>query len=389
MLALGVGQPDIVRPGMKMGATTARLQRSLLDWYDRHRRILPWRAARGATADPYHVWLSEIMLQQTTVVTVGPYFQDFIARWPSVMDLAAASLDDVLHAWQGLGYYARARNLHKCAQVVAADLGGKFPEDEADLRALPGIGAYTAAAIAAIAFARPATVVDGNVERVIARLRRVETPLPPAKPELTRLAAELTPARRPGDYAQAIMDLGATVCMPRNPACDRCPWHADCAARAAGVADELPRKLPKKERPTRRGVAFWTVRRDGSVLLRRRPESGLLGGMMECAVDRMARAGVDRHIRRRSCAAAGRVAGARRPCAPYVHAFSPRAYRHVGQRPRRYRRRCVVPDRPAGRVRAADRDEKGRPSRAVQGRRVRRTVAMPLLAWTPARRPRR
>lgn len=266
---------------MKPGATPQALQRSLLEWYDRHRRVLPWRARPGETADPYRVWLSEIMLQQTTVATVGPYFRDFVARWPTIADLAAASLDEVLHAWQGLGYYARARNLHKCAGVVAHELNGRFPADESALRALPGIGRYTAAAIAAIAFHRPATVVDGNVERVIARLRGVEAPLPGAKPALTRLAGDLTPDRRPGDYAQAIMDLGATVCTPRKPACGRCPWQSACVATATDAAERLPRKQPKKERPTRRGVAFWAVREDGAVLLRRRPETGLLGGMME------------------------------------------------------------------------------------------------------------
>ena len=253
----------------------------LLAWYDRHRRALPWRAAPGARPDAYGVWLSEIMLQQTTAVTVAPYYRAFLARWPTIEDLARAELDHVLHAWQGLGYYARARNLHKCAVRVAADHGGRFPETEAGLRALPGIGAYTAAAIAAIAFGRPATVVDGNVERVMARLFAVETPLPTAKAELKALAAGLTPAKRPGDYAQAVMDLGATVCTPRNPQCERCPWAAACAARAWGMAAELPRRLPKKTRPLRRGLVFWAVRGDGAVLLRRRPEDGLLGGMIE------------------------------------------------------------------------------------------------------------
>ncbi len=259
----------------------AELAETLLAWYDRHRRRLPWRAAPGAVPDPYHVWLSEIMLQQTTVPVVGRYFAHFLARWPTLAALAAADLDDVLHAWQGLGYYARARNLHTCARVLIAEHGGRFPDSEAALRKLPGIGRYTAAAIAAIAFDRPATVVDGNVERVIARLRAIEAPLPGAKSALYEAAAEIAPVSRAGDYAQALMDLGATVCTPTQPGCLGCPWRTPCAARAAGIADTLPRKAPKKARPLRHGVAFWLVRADGAVLLRRRPEAGLLGGMME------------------------------------------------------------------------------------------------------------
>jgi len=221
------------------------------------------------------------MLQQTTVVTVGPYFRAFLDRWPMIADLAAADLDEVLHAWAGLGYYARARNLHKCARVVAQEYGGVFPDTEAELRKLPGIGPYTAAAIAAIAFDRSAAVVDGNVERVMARLFAVKESLPAAKTQLRALATELTPQTRPGDYAQAAMDLGATVCTPRAPKCLMCPWQLDCMAQALGIAEELPRRAPKAERPLRQGVAFWTVRSDGAVLLRRRPERGLLGGMME------------------------------------------------------------------------------------------------------------
>jgi A/G-specific adenine glycosylase len=254
----------------------------LLAWYDRHARTLPWRARPGGRADPYRVWLSEIMLQQTTVVAVAPYFRDFLARWPTVHDLAAADLDSILHAWQGLGYYARARNLHKCARAVSADYAGGFPDNEEALRRLPGIGAYTAAAIAAIAFGRWATVMDGNVERVVARLFNVTTPLPPAKPELRRLAEGLTPATRAGDYAQAMMDLGATICLPRKPKCTLCPLADACQARRIGGDPEaLPAKLPKTIRPKRHGVAFWTLRRDGAVLLRRRPENGLLGGLFE------------------------------------------------------------------------------------------------------------
>ncbi len=259
----------------------ASLAAKLLDWFDRHRRDLPWRAPPSTTPDPYRVWLSEIMLQQTTIAAVEPYFLRFLARWPTIEALAAAPLDDVLHAWQGLGYYARARNLHRCAQTVAREHGGRFPEDEAALAALPGIGPYTVAAIRAIAFDRPAVVVDGNVERVMARLGGIETPLPDAKPALRALAAAIAPTSRAGDYAQALMELGQTVCTPRSPDCLICPWHESCAARRAGIAETLPRRSPKPERPLRRGVAFWAVRPDGAVLLRRRAESGLLGGMME------------------------------------------------------------------------------------------------------------
>ena len=254
---------------------------ALLAWYDRARRRLPWRAAPGDRADPYRVWLSEVMLQQTTVATVGPYFEDFLAAWPTVAALAAAPLDAVLARWAGLGYYARARNLHACARHVARHLGGRFPDSEEGLRALPGIGAYTAAAIAAIAFDHPATVVDGNVERVVARLFAIAEPLPAVKPELRRLAATLTPPRRPGDYAQAMMDLGATVCTPRRPRCPLCPLQPGCRSAAAGIAETLPRRAAKPARPVRHGVAYWLVGPKGTVWLRRRPERGLLGGMVE------------------------------------------------------------------------------------------------------------
>jgi A/G-specific adenine glycosylase len=253
----------------------------LLSWYDRHRRDLPWRSPPGEYADPYRVWLSEIMLQQTTVPAAAPYFRAFTERWPGVGDLAAASLDEVLVAWAGLGYYARARNLHKCAMAVAEQHGGRFPDSEAGLLELPGVGAYTAAAIAAIAFGRPATVVDGNVERVVARLFAVEEPLPGVKPKLRTLAATLTPRERPGDYAQAMMDLGATVCTPRKPKCMLCPVAEACDARAAGIQEDLPRKSAKADKPTRRGTAYWLINPDGAVLLRRRVEEGLLGGMAE------------------------------------------------------------------------------------------------------------
>lgn len=262
-------------------AKAKKMAAHLLAWYDRHRRRLPWRALAGRRPKPYHVWLSEIMLQQTTVPTVGPYFEKFLTLWPRVEDLAAAPLDDVLTAWAGLGYYARARNLHKCAKAVADNLAGRFPETEEALLDLPGIGPYTAAAIVAIAFDRRATILDGNVERVIARIFRVDTPLPKAKPELRALADRLTPEERPGDYAQAIMDLGATICTPRKPKCALCPWRPDCAAFKSGDAEDYPRRLAKAERPTRYGVAFWISDGNGAVALRRREEKGLLGGMME------------------------------------------------------------------------------------------------------------
>ena len=260
---------------------TRTLGPALLAWYDRHRRALPWRAEPHERPDPYRIWLSEIMLQQTTVATVGGYFDRFVTRFPTVQALAAADLDDVLHAWQGMGYYARARNLHACARAVVTEHGGRFPDTEDGLRALPGIGPYTAGAIAAIAFDRKAAAVDGNVERVVARLFAVEAPLPAAKPELRRLTETLVPDRRAGDFAQALMDLGATVCTPRTPKCILCPIGAFCRGRALGLAETLPHRRARAARPTRHGIAFWAVRPDGSVLLRRRPEHGLLGGMIE------------------------------------------------------------------------------------------------------------
>lgn len=257
--------------------------RLLLAWYDRNARVMPWRVspadrAAGIRPDPYAVWLSEVMLQQTTVVTVRDYFRRFTERWPTVADLAAASDDAVMGEWAGLGYYARARNLLKCARAVVADHGGVFPDTREGLLGLPGIGPYTASAVAAIAFDEPATVVDGNVERVMARYFAVETPLPAAKPELVRHAEALTPALRPGDHAQAVMDLGATICTPRNPACGICPLLDGCAARRMGIATSLPRKLPKAAKPVRHGV-LWIARTGGALVLERRPERGLLGGM--------------------------------------------------------------------------------------------------------------
>lgn len=253
-----------------------------LDWYDRHRRALPWRAGPCETADPYVVWLSEIMLQQTTVAAVKPYFAAFLARWPNVRVLAQASVEEVMRQWAGLGYYSRARNLHACAKQVADEFGGRFPDTEAALRKLPGLGPYTAAAIAAIAFGRRAVVIDGNVERVVARLFAIAPPPPAGKALIREKAEELTPSARPGDFAQAMMDLGATICTPKQPACAICPLLNHCAGRASGEPTRFPAKAAKRPRPQWRGAAFF-VRRldDGAVLVRTRPPKGLLGGMVE------------------------------------------------------------------------------------------------------------
>jgi A/G-specific adenine glycosylase len=284
------------------GPAAAEHAERLLAWYDRHRRVLPWRAPPGERAEPYRVWLSEIMLQQTTVEA-----------------LAAAPLDDVLHAWQGLGYYARARNLHACAQAVVSDHGGAFPASPEILATLPGVGAYTAAAIAAIAFDYPASAVDGNVDRVIARLYALETPLPDVKPAIRALAARLVPARRAGDYAQAMMDLGATVCTPRTPRCVLCPLVDLCAGRRTGLAEELPRRRPRRVRPVRRGLAFLLTRGDGSVLLRRRPPTGLLGGMMEVPSSDWREGEMDRA----ACLVSAPVAAKWRPLPGFVrHVFT-------------------------------------------------------------------
>ena len=258
---------------------------ALLKWYDKHARDLPWRVSpadrrAGVVPDPYRVWLSEIMLQQTTVAAVRDYFLRFIALWPRVEDLAAEEDSRVMAEWAGLGYYARARNLLKCARVVRDEHGGVFPATREGLMALPGIGPYTAAAISAIAHDQPEVVVDGNVERVMSRLFLVETPLPKSKPALTELAASLTPERRAGDYAQAVMDLGATICTPKNPACGICPWMGACKARAEGRQAELPLKERKKPKPVRYGVAYLGRRKDGAWLVETRPERGLLGGML-------------------------------------------------------------------------------------------------------------
>ena len=272
----------VVIPDRPLSATDVRrLRRQILRWYDRHRRDLPWRAQPDGLSEPYHVWLSEIMLQQTTVATVKSYFARFLERWPTIEQLAEAGLDDVLHAWQGLGYYARARNLHRCARAIVDHHGGEFPDTEHELLALPGIGDYTAAAVAAIAFGRKTTPVDGNIIRVIARLFAVSDPIPGSKSVIKELTSPLVPAKRAGDFAQALMDLGATVCTPRNPTCVLCPWMRDCRSFAEGAPERYPVKLKKKARPTRHGVAYWITRDDGAVFLRRREEKGLLGGMME------------------------------------------------------------------------------------------------------------
>ncbi len=270
-----------------MSATGDTASVRLLQWYDRHRRRLPWRPLPGEATDPYRVWLSEIMLQQTGVKTVAPYFEKFVKQWPTVDALGRASLDQVLRLWAGLGYYSRARNLHACAVAVLRDHGGAFPDHEEALRSLPGVGPYTAAAIAAIAFGRRTMPVDGNIERVVSRLFAVEAPLPQAKPSIRQLAATLLAPScagdekaRAGDIAQALMDLGSTICTPKKPACVLCPLSEDCAARARGDQEIFPRKAPKKIGELRRGAAFVVTRGD-AVLVRTRPAKGLLGGMTE------------------------------------------------------------------------------------------------------------
>ncbi|MDR3494109.1 MAG: A/G-specific adenine glycosylase [Ancalomicrobiaceae bacterium] len=258
----------------------------LLAWYATHHRRLPWRLgpaerADGHLPDPYRVWISEIMLQQTTVAAVGPYFDAFTRRWPTVGDLATADEAEVMKAWAGLGYYSRARNLKASAERVAADFAGRFPADETLLLTLPGIGPYTAAAIVAIAFNRPAIVIDGNVERVVTRLYAIATPLPQAKPAIRAALERLMPVERPGEFAESLMDLGATICTPTKPACAICPWFTACAAAAEGTQDSYPVKPAKPDRPTRTGIAYVAIREDGAILLRRRPPRGLLGGMSE------------------------------------------------------------------------------------------------------------
>jgi A/G-specific adenine glycosylase len=254
---------------------------AILAWYGRHGRSLPWRAPTACLPDPYRVWLSEIMLQQTTVAAVKGYFERFLARCPTVESLASAKTETVMQLWAGLGYYSRARNLHACARTIVLQHDGRFPTSEAELILLPGIGPYTAAAIAAIAFNRKAAAVDGNVERVITRLRRIEELLPAAKPLIRAETLALVPDDRPGDFAQALMDLGATICTPKKPVCGLCPWQTTCSARAAGDAESFPRKAPKQTGAMRHGAAYVALREDGAVLLRTRPPKGLLGGMAE------------------------------------------------------------------------------------------------------------
>ncbi len=271
---------------MTMTSKAADAAALLIAWYDRHHRDLPWRispamAARGVRPDPYHIWMSEVMLQQTTVQAVKAYFEKFRGLWPTVGDLAAADTEEVMKAWAGLGYYARARNLKKCAEAVARDHGGVFPDTEEGLKALPGIGDYTAAAVAAIAFNRQSAVLDGNVERVISRLHAIETPLPAAKPQMRALVAAMTPQERPGDFAQGMMDLGATICTPRRPACALCPLNSHCLALKIADPETFPRKAAKKEKPLRLGAAFVAIDPSGAVYLRKRADTGLLGGMTE------------------------------------------------------------------------------------------------------------
>lgn len=257
------------------------LTTKLLAWYDKNARQLPWRDLPGTKPDPYRVWLSEIMLQQTTVGAVKDYFLKFVKFWPDVHGLAAAPVDDVMKAWAGLGYYARARNLHACAKVISEDLGGHFPQTRSELAKLPGIGAYTSAAIAAIAFDEPVAAIDGNVERVISRYYCIEEALPASKPEIRKHVEPLVPQKRPGDFAQALMDLGATTCTPKSPGCDRCPWGESCTGRLRGMATALPRKAPRQKIPTRFGHVYWIENSQGEILIRQRPKTGLLGGMTE------------------------------------------------------------------------------------------------------------
>lgn len=262
--------------------STRSLQTALLAWYAENRRAMPWRALPGQAADPYRVWLSEIMLQQTTVTAVIPYFLKFVGRWPTVRDLAAAPLDEVLAAWAGLGYYSRARNLHACAKTLVQDFKGRFPGDEEELRGLPGIGPYTAAAIASIAFNRQAVAVDGNVERVVSRFFSLAEPLPGVKPALKEGAARLARDNpSPADFTQAFMELGATVCTPRNPRCGECPWKTKCAARAKGIAQDLPRRAVKKKKPLRTGKVFLIEDAKGRVCIHKKQGAGLYAGMYQ------------------------------------------------------------------------------------------------------------
>lgn len=255
-------------------------RKKILIWYDKHARSLPWRAPKGVTPNPYWVWLSEIMLQQTTVVTVKPYFEKFIAKWPTVDDLAAADIEDVMHEWAGLGYYARARNLHKCAQIVSSEHNGTFPDNQEQLIKLPGIGDYSSNSIAAIAYNTPANVVDGNVERVMARYFAIEEPLPKSKKHLKELAGSIAwdETKRSGDYAQSLMDLGATICTPKSPKCMLCPINESCEGQS--IAETLPKKEPKKTKPQKYGSVYWVTNKAGAVLFERRDERQMMGGML-------------------------------------------------------------------------------------------------------------
>jgi len=274
--------PPVDESDKVLPVDTNIFRHDLLVWYDKNRRILPWRAGRDKKPDPYHVWLSEIMLQQTIVVTVIPYFQKFVEKWATVQDLAAASQDDVLAAWAGLGYYARARNLHKCAGLIVTKYQGRFPEEQSVLKQLPGIGDYTSAAIASIAFDKPAIVIDGNVERVISRYFSLVTPLPISKPQIRKYATLLSEGRadRPGDCAQAMMDLGATVCTPQAPKCNLCPLEEKCLSRCKGIQTDLPYKIKKGKKPQKYCFIYWIKNNKGQVLLEKRKEKGLFGGMM-------------------------------------------------------------------------------------------------------------
>ena len=272
---------DNSRKTMAEQGPNSALTAKLLAWYDKNARQLPWRDLPGTKPDPYRVWLSEIMLQQTTVAAVKDYFLKFVKLWPDVHALAQAPVDDVMKAWAGLGYYARARNLQACAKIVSSEFGGKFPQARVELAELPGIGAYTSAAIAAIAFDEPVAAIDGNVERVISRYYCIEEALPASKPEIRKHVEPLVAQKRPGDFAQALMDLGATTCTPKSPACDRCPWGESCTARLRGMATALPKKSPKQKIATRFGHVYWIENSRGEVIIRQRPKTGLLGGMTE------------------------------------------------------------------------------------------------------------
>jgi A/G-specific adenine glycosylase len=271
------------RPAMKpeISEQILSVPHKLLNWYDKNKRLMPWRPRDGSRPDAYNVWLSEIMLQQTQVATAIPYFEKFLNRWPSIFKLAEANLDDVLIEWAGLGYYARARNLHRCAKIIVNNFNGIFPNQEEKLLELPGVGTYTAAAIMAIAFDSKATPMDGNFERVTARLNAIEKPLPAAKPLLKKYATMITPDYRPGDYAQAVMDLGATICTPKKPRCDKCPVNGSCLSLEKGKTEVIPKKTPKRKKPSRFGIAFLCINTNNEILLQRRPDKGLFAGMME------------------------------------------------------------------------------------------------------------